>query len=52
MPDGYVHSGHLVASINGKKEDENGVKIENGENGSCEKEKVSEKKREDEERRE
>ncbi|KAF8384172.1 lin-40 [Pristionchus pacificus] len=39
MPDGYVHSGHVVASINGKKEDENGVKIENGENGSCEKEK-------------
>ncbi|GMT10737.1 hypothetical protein PFISCL1PPCAC_2034, partial [Pristionchus fissidentatus] len=35
MPDGYVHSGHIVAAVNGvKKEEENGS---NGENGSSDK---------------
>ncbi|GMR59140.1 hypothetical protein PMAYCL1PPCAC_29335, partial [Pristionchus mayeri] len=40
MPEGYVHSGHIVAE-NGKKEEENGVNGENG-NDTNEKETVEE----------
>ncbi|GMS80147.1 hypothetical protein PENTCL1PPCAC_2322, partial [Pristionchus entomophagus] len=45
MPEGFVHSGHIVASVNGKKEDENGMNGENGSSGSgssCDKEKEEE----------